>query len=504
MENTNRQLKIGAMLSYVNLALGSIIPLLYTPIMLKMLGNAEYGLYSLSSSVIGYLSLLTFGFGGTIVRYITIYKASGEKKKEEEIFGFFLLLYSVIALIILLLGFILSKNVALIFGEGLTTTELHKMNILVLIMAFNSALSLPTSVYVSLTMAHEKYIFRRVLDIILTVATPVCNLIALYLGAASVGMALVGTLVQVIMFPLNVLYSSRKLDIHPKFAKIPKNLIKEMIQYSFFVFVASIVDMLFWSTDKIILGMLAGTTAIAIYNIGSTFNTMITGLSTSVSTLLTPRVTTMVFQGASREQLSDLFIRIGRIQYYVVALVISGFIVFGQSFISLWVGDSYMDAYWIAIVTLVPLTIPLIQNTGLSILMAQNKHSFRANCYLIIAILNVICTYMVVPYYGVLGAAVCSGISYLLGQGIIMNIYYYKNIGIDIPLFWKNILKNSVVPILLVIVSIKCLSYVAISNWVVFFGFVILYTMLYLILVFKFNLNNYEKKLFKSLIHKGV
>ena len=59
----NNELKAGVLLSYVNLAIGMIIPLIYTPIMLRLLGQAEYGLYSLSNSVISYLSLLTFGIG---------------------------------------------------------------------------------------------------------------------------------------------------------------------------------------------------------------------------------------------------------------------------------------------------------------------------------------------------------------------------------------------------------------------------------------------------------
>ena len=67
------QLRVGTLLSYVNLAIGSIIPMIYTPIMLRILGQAEYGLYSLSNSIVGYLSLLNFGFGSTIIRLSLIH-----------------------------------------------------------------------------------------------------------------------------------------------------------------------------------------------------------------------------------------------------------------------------------------------------------------------------------------------------------------------------------------------------------------------------------------------
>ena len=46
--------------------------------------------------------------------------------------------------------------------------------------------------------------------------------------------------------------------------------------------------MLFWATDKVILGMLAGTSIVAVYNIGSQFNNIFTNLSTAFSSVLTP------------------------------------------------------------------------------------------------------------------------------------------------------------------------------------------------------------------------
>ena len=57
----NNQLKAGAALSFVTLLIGNLIPFIYTPIMLRMLGQAEYGLYSIANSVMGYIGLLNFG-----------------------------------------------------------------------------------------------------------------------------------------------------------------------------------------------------------------------------------------------------------------------------------------------------------------------------------------------------------------------------------------------------------------------------------------------------------
>ncbi len=496
------ELKSGVILSYINLGIGTIIPFVYTPIMLRMLGQAEYGLFSLASSAVGYLSLLSFGFGSTIIRYISKYRAEEDKKSEEKAFGFFLVLYCVLALLVFVCGVIIANNIEPIFKRGLSVDELKKMRILVMIMTLNTALSFPNSVFSSMVTAHEKYIFRKIVDMLSTVLAPLANLIALYLGYASVGMATAATVVQILMLPLNMYYCLKKLQIKPVIAKMPPALIKEMLGFSTFVFIGSIVDMLFWATDKVILGMLSGSVAVAIYNVGGTFNNMVMNLSTSISGVLTPRVTGMVVKDTSKDELTNLFIRVGRLQFIVIALIVSGFTVFGQAFITLWAGKDYYDAYWVAILTMFPLCVPLIQNTGLTIVTAQNKHQFRSIVYLIIAILNVVITYIAVPYSGILGAAACSCLAYILGQGIVMNIYYYKVTGLNIPLFWKNILKMAIIPIIMILIGLLVNKLYLIRNWFTFLIGVIIFTGIYALLMYFFSFNEYEKNIFREPLKK--
>lgn len=504
MKKQINQLRSGVYLSYINLLLGSIIPMFYTPIMLELLGEAEHGLYSLANSAIGYLSLLSFGFGSTIMRYLSKYRAENNKAAVQRTFGFFLVLYSALAILVMLGGWILAENAAAIFNRTLSAQELHKIKILLLVMAFHTALTFPMSVITSVALAYERYVFRRAMDIISTVAGPVVNLIALYMGYASVGMAVAGTVLQLLMLIPNTIYCFCILNIKPTFERMPGSLIRDMVGFSFYVFIGSIVDTLFWATDKVILGMLVGTVAVSVYQIGSTFNNVVMQLSTSISGVLTPKITGMVVKDAPKEALTELFIRVGRIQFLVVGLIVTGFAVFGQAFILLWAGEAYADAYWIAILTLFPLCIPLIQNTGLSIVVAQNKHKFRSIVYLMIAIANVISTYLVVPYLGGIGAALCSCISYLLGQGLIMNIYYYKVIGIDISLFWKNILRMAIFPGVMMVVGLFIRNAVCFDNWITFFAGVIVYTAIYCLGTYCLNMNDYEKDVIRGPLKKVV
>ena len=81
------ELKVGSIITYINLIISTIIPLLYTPIMLRILGQEEYGLYSLSNSVISYLTLLNFGFGTAIIRFISKFRIECDHDKIEGVTG---------------------------------------------------------------------------------------------------------------------------------------------------------------------------------------------------------------------------------------------------------------------------------------------------------------------------------------------------------------------------------------------------------------------------------
>lgn len=496
------QLRSGVILSYINLALGTIIPFFYTPIMLGILGQEEYGLYSLSSTTVSYLSLLSFGFGSTIIRYIAKYRAQGEQTAIQRAFGFFLMLYGVMAVLVMVGGIFISWNIDSLFHQGLTETELIKMRALVQIMTISSALSFPASVFSATIAAYERFFYEKILNIISSIVGPVVNLFALYYGYTSLGMAIAGTILQLVFLLVKAYYCICKLKLMPRFKGLPWAVICEMIGFSFFTFLAAMVDMLFWATDKVILGMLTSTAAVAVYNIGGTFNSMVINLSSSISGILVPRITRMVTVSTPKEEWSALFIRVGRLQFLIIALIISGFSVFGRSFLLLWVGPEYIDAFWVAVLTLFPLCIPLIQNTGVSIVTAQNKHQFRSVVYLIIAVINVISTYLIVPYMGLIGAALCSCVSYLLGQGLIMNIYYYKITGLDIPSFWGNILKMAIVPGVMLVMGMMLNRVIMIDNWFVFFGGVILFTVVYAVLMYCFAMNDYEKDIVRKPMRK--
>lgn len=489
------QLKAGAALNYVILGLNAITGLLYTPYMLRMLGQSEYGIYSLAASVIAYLSMLDLGFGNAVIRYTAKYRAEGKKEEQYELFGMFTKLYCAIGVLTIFAGLVLYLFLGSLFGETLTALELSRTKTIVLLMVFNLAFSFPLSIYGAIITAYENFIFLRVVQIARIMLNLAVMIVLLYLGYKAIAMVVVNTIFNFLALGINILYCHRKLDVKVKFAPVKWTLFREIAIYSFWIFLNVIMDRIYWSTGQFILGAVSGTIAIAIFSIAVHLETIYMTFSSAISGVFLPRVTAMVTKKNSEKDVSDLFIRTGRIQYCVLAFILSGFIVFGQDFINIWAGKDYHDAYLITIIFLLPMTVPLIQNLGITILQARNQMKFRSLLYICIALVSLAFQIPLAKYYGGIGCALAISGALILGQIIIMNIYYHNKQGIDIVLFWKEIFKMSIVPCLVVIVTYLIKKEVTTNSITTFLLAVICFAAIYLPLFWKYSMNQYERDL---------
>jgi len=348
--------------------------------------------------------------------------------------------------------------------------------------------------------SHERFIFQQSFAIFLTLFLPAVNLIALFMGYASIGLAVTSLGVQIFSMLGYAWYVHRSLHLKPRFARMPKSLLKEIFFFSFWVFVAQIAGLLGASTDTVMIGSIPvlASAGVAIYNVGAIFSNIIGSLNTGISSVLVPRANKMVFSGAANEQLTDMVILTARIQCLLISLFVFGFVAFGRPFISLYAGLDYIESYWVAILIMLPLMIPLLQSLCLSILMARNKNRFRALTYLFIAVINVIGTWFLLHIWGVKGAALMTGLSYLIGHGLIMNWYYWKRMGLNIPRFWKSIVGIFVIPILLTVLTLWISTKVDFYNICPLLIGMVVYAVAYCILSWLFVMNDYEKGLVRK------
>ena len=499
------QLKIGAILSYVNILAGLIVGLGYTPIMIRLLGQSEFGLYSLIGSLVAYLSVLDMGLGNTIVRYVSRNRAIGDKKSESELNGLFLAIYSVIGLITLIVGSILYFNVDNMFGATLSANQIERAKIMMILLIFNIAISFPLSVFASLMQAYERFIFLRIFNIISILLKPIIALPFLFMGYGAVTLVVTATIVNIACLLTNVYYCFKYLDIHFSKGHFEKAFLYEISGYAFFIFLNAIMDKIYWGTGQFILGMVSGTIQVAIYAIAMQFMNMYMQFSNAISGVLLPKVTMMVANGATNKELTNLMIRIGRLQYIIVNYILVIFFLVGEEFLYLWAGENYLSAYPIIMILMCVLIIPLIQNVGISITQAMNLNCFRMTSYTICAVINIFISFWAAKFYGGLGCAISSSICIFIATGLIMNWYYINKLKLNMNMFWKNIIQmfpSSVILVFIVLVFKKI--YTIEYSWFNLIIEIIIYSLIYMISMYVLSLNDYEKNILKNMRNKII
>ena len=432
------------MLSYITMAVQSVIQIAYTPVVLRLLGKSEYGVYNLAATVIGYLGLLSFGFGSAYMRFYSIREAKKDQDGIARLNGMFLTVFTLIAGISLLCGGILTANTGFIFSGGLTEHEIQTAKTLMAIMTLNIAITFPASVFDSIVTANEQYVFQRIVNLMRGLLNPFLTFPLLLMGYKSIGLAVVTTVLTVGSFLINVWFCLHKLGTRFLFNNFEKGLFRQVWVFSSYIFLNMVTDQVNWNVDKFILGKMKGSTDVAVYSIAAQINAIYISFSTAISSVFIPKVNRIVAKDGDNCSLTKLFIRIGHAQFIILSLIMTGFIFFGEYFIQIWSGKEYaglyQTCYIITLWLIIPVTVPLIQNIGIEIQKARNMHKFRSVLYTAIAVANILISIALCPRYGGIGCAVGTGMALIVGNGVIMNWYYQKRIGLNIAAFWKSFL----------------------------------------------------------------
>lgn len=491
------QLKVGALLSYVNMALHILIGLVYVPLLLHYLTVEEYGLYQLIGSLVAYLSVMDFGLSGTITRYYSQRIALDDKQGQENVLAIALIIYLVIGVLVVVAGFVLYQFLDLLYGATLTLQEMASAKSMMILLIINVALTIPSNVFTSAITSHEQFVFLRVVTMVRSILNPIIVIAVLQFRAQALSVVQVQVVLNILVIISNIWYSRHKLKIKIHLHSFDGALIKSMFAFAFFIFLNAMVDQVYWKTGQLILGAVSGTAAVAVFSIAIMIVTYYIQFSTAVNGVFLPRLSKIAAISDDMDEINVLFLKVGRIQFLLLGIIFTGFFLFGQLFIQLWVGDLLSESYLMTLVIMIPLTIPLIQNLGILILQAKNKHAFRSLVYIVIAVLNVIVSIPLAKKLGGLGCAIATSACLFIGNGIVINFYYHR-IGLNVSRFFYEIGKLALVVIIAGAIGYVGVRWYEPSSWGTFVIGVVAYAMLYALLLWLFGMNAYEKNLVRS------
>lgn len=492
---------LGIIVSYLVTVLGSIINFLMIPVYLKNCGFEGYGFFQYIYSIASFATILDFGVGNVLCRYITEYKESGNEIEKENVvcYGFFFVV--LLALVVVAVAFFVFPNIELVFGKMMPEKISLAQTLLILLAAY-FIIALFQHMLDGIMLAYEKYITIKALVLVRISLKVFLVFLFFSQGIGVETIALSDTVASFVLLIFSLLYIFVFLKVKLRLHSVNMPLLKEISKLSAAFCIQSVVVYANNSIDKYLIGRIATTVSVAIYTLGMQFYSFFGEIPDIIQRYFIPEATKLVMRTSNGREYGEFAVKPGRIQFILLGLIYGAFLLFGRHLIILWSGRESMQAWAIGIVLMTAVIVPFVEGICLTILIALNKRMFRSLVLAGVAIVNFIFSIPLIHIFGAFGAALGTFCSLIIGNCIIMNIYYHKVIGIDVILMLKNIFRG-LLPALVVAVILSSPLALISKQGVLWLGlqsliFLVVYSMSLWIL----GLNDYEKKWIMAKVNK--
>lgn len=439
-KNKKSQVKLGVVLSYLLIILNALYGLFITPYIVGQLGTSEYGVYKTISSLSSSLMILDLGIGSTVMRFVAKYKA---EKKEEYIPNFLamsLLQASALCGIILAIGVCVFFMIEPTYSSSFSQSEIQKSKLLFCILLVNMIFHVFENVANGIITGHNRFAFGNGIKVLRLLFRMLLITEVLAVYCSSVALVIIDLAITLIFLLAEILYIVKCLHVKPKYTHWDKLLFLDSGKYTMWMFLTSIAAQVNNNLDNVIIGALSGPNLVAVYSMGLVIFSMYNSLSTSVSGVMLPTVTNILEdERESEKKLHTLIVKVGRVQFLLLGAAVVGFACIGKDFVNVWLGNGYDDVYIITLILMLPSLFELCVNICLSILRAKNQLGFRTIVLFSSTILNATITILLVKYWSYIGAALGTATSFIVGNLIVMNYYYYKKFHLPMLKIYKQI-----------------------------------------------------------------
>lgn len=200
---------------------------------------------------------------------------------------------------------------------------------------------------------------------------------------------------------------------------------KAHIKSLFTLFTFRMINGLSSNLDKIMIGFMIGYSGVGIYSAGVKFVLMLIPIIETVGIVLFPKINISASK-CLEEYLDNL-----KINYDIIFLLsipmAGGVFLVAPKVILLFSGKEYVHAIGIArIMAVIIILCPIGDLLGSKILLIYNKNTYLLICSTIVALSNIVFNSVLIPFWGINGAAIASVISYCVS--IVSRLYFAKKV----------------------------------------------------------------------------
>jgi O-antigen/teichoic acid export membrane protein len=411
--SASKRIAFAVTVSWLGRAISIFSGLFLTPILFRLMGKEELGVWYLLGNSQSFLGLLGLGIIPTLTRYIAFARAkdgndlNAEMSREvkQEVGDWVVTGQTILQWLAVVIFF-----VAWLSGYGvinqLNLKDISSLTVIAAwtIMCVGYAISVWVS-YLNCWLAGIGYVgWDGVIGTVLSLLTIIASIIAVQMHGGIVALAVI-TLLNALLgrFIYLLFIRWREPDLLAISGKWRWDYAKKMIQPSILWWLTDLGAFLILRTDAYFIGLMRGAAEIPAYQ--ATYSLLSTPYQLAVAfASASPVFISQAWQAQDLKTIHKLTLRNAKIGLSIMASGVGFVLIFGQEFFELWIGKGNFVGYGVIAVFCIMLTLEA-QHVILVISSRATDDEKYAPIALTAGFLNVVFTSLLIKPYGLLGVA---------------------------------------------------------------------------------------------------
>lgn len=393
--------------NFLNYTWNILLSFFAIPLIINGLGKIEYGYYIFICTLLSLMGLIDLGISTAINKFLSEKIGKNDEEEIKKYVGVSKLFFLFIASLGFLILFLLS--LFFLFWKDNTYFILFFPTLIAATIFFFSSIQSIITISLQATQSFDitsklGIIFMSLQQFLfIIVATKTHNITLMFIVQLFIAIIslLIGYKILNKKFPL--INSPMLYDIET---------IKKFYNYGIKTFTINLSNSLIAYFDKIILPIFIGPQNLTYYAAPGTISSKIPSFSNSIGSMIFSMTSNFQGSGDHRRQkiLKEKTFKI--IMIFSISITIS-VIILGKKILEYWIGQDFaQNSYFVLVILSISGIFISMYNTMQNILLGMSKFKELTYTILLMAIINIVSLFILVPIFGIKGAAV----SYLLSS----------------------------------------------------------------------------------------
>ena len=430
---------------------------LMTPFVIHSLGQEGYGIWTLITSLTGYISLLAIGVPMACVRYLAQHVAEHDDRKVNEAIGSCAGLYLMMGGVAVLVGAGLTGMFLAVYDTPpeLRRDALVACGVMVLVVSSAFIGLLPEGIM----FAHHDFVLRNVVRIggvLLRLSLTIGLLTA---HASLTALAVVQLFCFVFDFSLSWLLIRRRYPaVRISLRDFDWRMVRQILSFSLYVLLLNAGARLCFETDALVIGRFVGVRSIPFYVVANSLIVYLMDFVIAIAAVIMPMTTRLRTEG-DFSQLRAIFLKWSKVALSLTVMVGLFLIVLGPKFIGWWIDPSFEGpaGQVLQILMVSSLLFLPVRGVALPVLLGLGRPRVPTLVFLATGVLNLVLSIALAGRLGLVGVALGTAIPNVLFAGVIL-VIACRELGISLSQYMIYVLPRAAVgamPVLVLLIWFK-------------------------------------------------